>query len=167
MDKYGETRQSFNKRYQSKLLIAILGIVTAGVSSYADRSISSDLHIDGRAIFDMGLGMHGPYDPYLFYVPPYLGHRFYNPCHPFVSCAAFHQYQLMMQRQQRSQKMRDQQKVFGIPSLVQQQNAKYHRTDENEILPGIRGYSQIRPGYEGVGKYLPEFQEQDASTSGK
>lgn len=159
--------QLLEKRCQSKLLAVMLWLVTASISLYADRSDSSNLFTDGRIIIQMG--GYGLYDPFIYPALPYPGYLFYSPCYPFATCAAFYQYQSLMRRKQRLQRLRDQseQRAFGISPLTQQRNAKFHRTDESEILPGIRSYSQIRPEYKGVGEYLPEFLEKKTSPSGK
>lgn len=169
MDEHDGKIRYFKEKYQSKLFIAILSLVTGSVSMYANRAISSDLHTEGRMIVQIGSGVREPYDPFIFHSPPYLGHWFHSPCYPFASCAAFHQYQSNIRREQRLRRLRDQseQRAFDVLPFAQQRNAKLYRTDENEILPKVRGYSQIRPEYKDAGEYLPEFLEKPTSAERK
>lgn len=159
----------FKEKCQGGLFIAILLLVMGSVSMYSNRASSSDLHTGGRIIIQIGSGVHGSYDPFIFHSPPYLGYWFHSPCYPFATCAAFHQYQSNIRREQRLRRLRDQseQRAFNVLPFTQQRNTKLYRTDENEILPGVRGYSQIRPEYKDAGVYLPEFLEKPAPAERK
>lgn len=151
----------FKEKYQDKLFIAILSLVTGSVSLCANRANSNDLHAQGRMIIQIGSGVREPYDSFIFHSSPYLGHWFHSPCYPFASCVAFHQYQSNIRREQRLRRLRDQseQKALDVLPFTQQRNTRLYRTDENQILPELRGYSQIRPEYKDAGGYLPEFPE--------
>ena len=137
----------------------ILWLTTTSVSLYAGNGF----------VTYMRAGMIGPQDPFIFYVPPYPGHSFYSPCYPFATCAAFHRYQMDVKRKERFQRLRDQseQRALEMSSATSQESPKLYQTDEKEIRPGLRGYSQIRPEYSGSGKYLPEFLEEKAFKVGK
>lgn len=169
MDKCDGKIWYFKRNYQGWLFIAILLLITGSVSMYANRANSSDLHTGGRMIIQIGSGINGSYDPFMFHSSPYLGYWFHSPCYPFATCAAFHQYQSNMRREQRLRRLRDQseQKAFGVLPFTQQRNTKLYRTDENEILPGARGYSQIRSEYKDAGEYRSEFLEKPTSAERK
>lgn len=155
--------------YQARQLIIVSCLLAVSASFYAGKSVSSNLYVDGRMVGDVRLGVYGAGDAAIFHTFPYLGHGFYSPCYPFANCIVFHQYQSLVRRQQRAQRQQRNQSagqpVFGgIPAFAQQQTQKSFRTNENEILPEIRGYSQIRSEYKGVGEYLPEFLQKRTST---
>lgn len=147
----------------------MLWLATTSASLYADRSNFNNLYAGGGFVTYIRGGVIGSHDPFIFYVPPYPGHSFYSPCYPFATCAAFHRYQLDMKRKERFQRLRDQseQRALEMSSSSLLQSPESYRTDEKEIRPGFRGYSQIRPEYSGTGKYLPEFLEEIAPKAGK
>ncbi|SDH37557.1 hypothetical protein [Nitrosomonas sp. Nm132] len=160
--------QTIEKKRQGGLLMAMMWLTTVSTSLCAEKSGLQSLLTEGRIISHMGFDMDGLYDPFIFHALPYPGYLFYSPCYPFVTCAAFHQYRLIMKRKQRLQRLRERsERRASGRSFIGRQRAESYQMNENEILPGFRGYSQIRPEYKGIGDYLPEFSEKGTSAVGK
>lgn len=101
-----------------------------------------------------------------FSVQPMLTYRavqWLYPCFPFVSCMELQQYRRYRRREKRQPKPVFRQEAPLADDSMEAWRAGLRpavepfRTDENQIVPALRGHSLIRPEYREAGSVLPRF----------
>ena len=87
---------------------------------------------------------------------PYRGHG-YGRCYPFVSCAAYRQFQILEQRREQAEELRRKQQPPASVGVHAGGGFASAPSDEAEIQPEYIGSGQIQDQYRGSGELLPQF----------